>query len=133
MKIKKALKTSLIYLFPMHTFFTPWKRQKTLRFSDVFIGRERVHWEKNGLMGLICPNLLVLPGLEILLSLSLLHRFRKTKMTITTIILSTFLLPVHDIRNSILNWVLKVNHLFENVLKIYKQFFACICNKKPLK
>ena len=26
----------LTHLFPMHHLFTPWKRQKTLRFSDVF-------------------------------------------------------------------------------------------------
>ena len=26
------------YLFPMHPFSTPWKYQKTLRFSDVFRG-----------------------------------------------------------------------------------------------
>ena len=25
-------------LFPMHPFFTPWKHQKTVRFSDVFRG-----------------------------------------------------------------------------------------------
>ena len=30
----------------MHPFSTPWKHQKTLRFSDVFRGRERVHWER---------------------------------------------------------------------------------------
>ena len=28
----------LIHLFPMHLFSTPWKHQKTLRFSDVFKG-----------------------------------------------------------------------------------------------
>ena len=28
----------LTHLFPMHPFFTHWKHQKTLRFSDVFKG-----------------------------------------------------------------------------------------------
>ena len=39
----------LTHLFPMHPFSTHWKHQKTFRFSHVFWGRERVHWEKNGL------------------------------------------------------------------------------------
>ena len=29
---------SLTQSFPMHPFFTPWKHQKTVRFSDVFKG-----------------------------------------------------------------------------------------------
>ena len=38
----------LTRLFPMHPFFTPWKHQKTVQFSDVFRGRKRVHLEKMG-------------------------------------------------------------------------------------
>ena len=42
-------KICLTHSFPMHPFSTPWKHQKTLRFSDVFReGRERVHWEQMG-------------------------------------------------------------------------------------
>ena len=33
----------------MHPFSTSRKNQKTSWFSDVFGGRERVHWEKTGL------------------------------------------------------------------------------------
>ena len=29
-------------LFPIHSFSVPWKHQKTLRFSDVFSGTEKV-------------------------------------------------------------------------------------------
>ena len=35
----------LTHSFPMHPFSTPWKHQKTVRFSG---GRENVHWEKMG-------------------------------------------------------------------------------------
>ena len=38
----------LTHLFPMHPFSTPWKHQKTLSFSDLFRGREKVHWEQVG-------------------------------------------------------------------------------------
>ena len=38
----------LTHSLPMHPFSTPWKYQKTVRFSDVFRGRERVHWERMG-------------------------------------------------------------------------------------
>ena len=31
----------LTHLFPMHSFSTPWKHQKTFRFSDVFKGVEK--------------------------------------------------------------------------------------------
>ena len=31
----------LTYSFPMHPFSTPWKHQKTLRFSDVFNGVQK--------------------------------------------------------------------------------------------
>ena len=41
-------KTQLTHLFPMHSFFTSWIYQKTARFSDVFRGTERVHWELMG-------------------------------------------------------------------------------------
>ena len=34
------------HLFPMYPLSSPWKHQKTLRFFDVFRGRERVHWEQ---------------------------------------------------------------------------------------
>ena len=33
---KKLSKTKLTHLLPMHPVSTPWKHQKTLRFSDVF-------------------------------------------------------------------------------------------------
>ena len=33
----------LTHSFPMHPFSTPWKHQKTVRFSG---SRERVHWER---------------------------------------------------------------------------------------
>ena len=36
---------SLNHLFSMQTFSTPWKHQKTASFSDVFRGRERMHWK----------------------------------------------------------------------------------------
>ena len=41
-------KFRIMYLtssFPIHHFSTPWKHQKTVRFSGV---RERVHWEQMG-------------------------------------------------------------------------------------
>ena len=37
---------SLNHSFLMQPFSTPWKHQKTLRFSSVRRGRERVHWEQ---------------------------------------------------------------------------------------
>ena len=39
---------SLTHLFPMHPFSTPLKYKKILRFSDIFGGRKRVHWEQMG-------------------------------------------------------------------------------------
>ena len=39
------LKNSLTHSLPMHPFSTPWKHQKTVRFSGV---SERVHWERMG-------------------------------------------------------------------------------------
>ena len=33
-----ATQIDLTDLFPMHPFLTPWKHQKTVRFSDVFRG-----------------------------------------------------------------------------------------------
>ena len=44
----------LIHSFPMHPFSTPWKHQKTLRFSG---GRERVHWEQWAKSGSMSQNL----------------------------------------------------------------------------
>ena len=49
------------------------------------------------------------------------------------IISRTYLLPVPSYRNSILNWVFKLNCLFENNLKLLKLFFPCICNVKASK
>ena len=43
----------------MHPFPTLWKYQKTLRFSDVSGGRERVHW---GQMGQKCTQKMGLPA-----------------------------------------------------------------------
>ena len=34
----------------MHSFFTPWKRQKTIKFSDVFSGHRKGALGTNGLM-----------------------------------------------------------------------------------
>ena len=36
------------HFFPINPFSTPRKHWKTLRFSDVFRGPERVHWEQMG-------------------------------------------------------------------------------------
>ena len=38
---------------PMHPFFTPWKHQKTLQFSNVFTGERKGALGTNGLNGLI--------------------------------------------------------------------------------
>ena len=46
-KFDYILQFSLTYSFPMHLLSTPYKHQKTLRFSDVE-GRERVHWKQMG-------------------------------------------------------------------------------------
>ena len=40
----------LTHSFPMHPFSTPWKRQKTLRFSDVFRGERKGALGTNGLI-----------------------------------------------------------------------------------
>ena len=45
---RKFQKFLLTHLFPMHPFSNPWEHQKTVRSSDVFRGRERLHWEKTG-------------------------------------------------------------------------------------
>ena len=42
--INRDLENSLTHSFRMHPFSTPWKHQKTLRFSDVFRG-----WRKDAL------------------------------------------------------------------------------------
>ena len=58
-KYPPSLTLYLTHLFPMHPSSTPWKHKKTLRFSDVFRGRETVGnkfgnkrigegWEQNG-------------------------------------------------------------------------------------
>ena len=38
----------LTYFSPVSHFYTPWKRQKTKGFSDVFRGIEMWHWTKMG-------------------------------------------------------------------------------------
>ena len=40
--------TFLTHLLPMYPFPNPWKHQKTVRFYDVFRGRERVHLKQMG-------------------------------------------------------------------------------------
>ena len=40
---------TLTHSFPMHPFSTPWKHQKTLRFSDVFRGQRKGALGTNGL------------------------------------------------------------------------------------
>ena len=42
--LHKKLKKSLTHLFAVYPFSTHWKHQETLRFSDVFRGKERVRW-----------------------------------------------------------------------------------------
>ena len=37
-----SVTSELTHLFPMHLFSTPWKHQKTVRFSNVFRGVEKV-------------------------------------------------------------------------------------------
>ena len=49
---------SLTHLFPMYPFSTPWKHQKTVRFSDVFRGKRRGTLETNGLMDLTSNHVL---------------------------------------------------------------------------
>ena len=39
----------ITHLFPMHPFSTPWKPQKTVRFSDVFREQRKRALETNGL------------------------------------------------------------------------------------
>ena len=51
--------TALTHSFPMHPFSTPWKHQKTLRFSDVFRGQKKCAFGTNGLglnVKTFCPN-----------------------------------------------------------------------------
>ena len=36
-----SLASTLMHLFPMHPFSTPWKYQKNLRFPDVFRGQRK--------------------------------------------------------------------------------------------
>ena len=40
----------LTRLFPMHPFSTPWKHQKTVRFSDIFRGWRKGALRTNGLI-----------------------------------------------------------------------------------
>ena len=40
----------LTRLFPMHPFSTPWKHQKTVRFSDIFRGWKKGALKTNGLI-----------------------------------------------------------------------------------
>ena len=39
----------LTHSFPMHPFSTPWKQQKTVRFSDIFRGQRKGALGANGL------------------------------------------------------------------------------------
>ena len=47
-KLKVRRVFSLTHSFPVHPSSTPRKQQKSLRFSVVFRGRERKHWEQMG-------------------------------------------------------------------------------------
>ena len=40
-RTRSWIQTPLTHLFRMHPFSTPWKHQKTLRFSDVFRGKRK--------------------------------------------------------------------------------------------
>ena len=52
----RSLTGTLTNSFSMHPFSTPWKHQKTWRFSDVFKGyRERLHWEYSRQKGATLP------------------------------------------------------------------------------
>ena len=41
MKTFSNTEAELTHSFPMHSFSTPWKHQKTVKFSDVFRGVEK--------------------------------------------------------------------------------------------
>ena len=58
-KISKDKYFCITHSFPVHPFSTPWKHQKTVRFSAAFLGgggggggvgkgRKRVHLERMG-------------------------------------------------------------------------------------
>ena len=38
----------LTYSLPLHAFSNPWKDQKIVRLSDVFMGKARKNWEQIG-------------------------------------------------------------------------------------
>ena len=46
------LKKFLTDLLSTHLFHTPWKHQKTVRFSDIFTGERKGTLGTNGLMGI---------------------------------------------------------------------------------
>ena len=48
--------SNLTHLLPMHTFSTPWKHQKTFRYSDVFKGLRKSALRTNGLTRLSVKN-----------------------------------------------------------------------------
>ena len=47
--LKYITMTTLTHSFPMHPFSTPWKHQKTVRFSDVFREQRKGALGANGL------------------------------------------------------------------------------------
>ena len=54
----------LAHSFPVHPFSTPKEHQKSLRFPDVFRGREKLHWErrfKESKWGTRCKSMLKQP------------------------------------------------------------------------
>ena len=50
LRIVEDLENRLTHSFLMHPFSTPWKHQKTLRFSDIFRGQKKGALGTNGLM-----------------------------------------------------------------------------------
>ena len=52
----------LIHSFLVHPFSTRWKHKKALRFTDVFRGRKRVHWERMALPRFTLRSKCVMPS-----------------------------------------------------------------------
>ena len=62
-KQKLAIKSYINHSFPMRPFFTLWKHQKTLQFSDVFRGWRKGALRTNGWSNFIVVNLnVILPA-----------------------------------------------------------------------
>ena len=60
----------LIHSFLVHPFSTRWKHKKALRFTDVFRGRKRVHWERMALPRFTLRSKCVMPSEKDLLQIT---------------------------------------------------------------